>query len=321
MYPNGTATSPHSPDPLAVAARGLAIFPIPRGQKIPKLTDWPNRCVSDTEVITRCWRAGCNIGVGCKANGLLVVDLDRHHEDADGVDSFIQLCDRLGQARPETFTVSTPRRGLHLYFWAPRIGLYGNTAGQLGPGIDTRGPGDGENGGGYVVGPGSIVNGRTYDIVNDLPIIELPSWLAEPLDKTAPVVPRVAIPAPRGPRQNRTVGGSSKPVSVEPWVRAAVEGEVQKVLDTPKGTKGKKGEGRNEQLNRSAYTLGGLVGAGILDRDEAEQALTAAAYAVGLDQDENSNPRQIQTTITSGLNAGIRRPRIITKTSTTRGTK
>jgi hypothetical protein len=52
----------------------------------------------------------------------------------------------------------------------------------LGPGIDTRGPGRGGRGG-YLVGPGSVVDGRTYALDRDLPIAVLPGWLADLFDR------------------------------------------------------------------------------------------------------------------------------------------
>ncbi|MGW4476826.1 bifunctional DNA primase/polymerase [Nonomuraea sp. NPDC004354] len=275
------------PDPLVIVERGLAVFPLPRGGRVPAraLKNWPNRCVSDPAVIRRCWRPGDNIGVGCKANGLLVVDLDRHHEDADGIETFKQLLAAHGQEWPETFTVRTPRGGLHLYFWAPRERALGNTASKAGPGIDSRGPGKGDGtDGGYVVGPGSIADGRRYEIARDLPVIDAPAWLVELLDPPQrPVKPVHTLPKiQRG------------------YVRAAVEGEVQKILDSRRG-------GRNDQLNRSAFSLGTIVGAGDLGQDAAETALLAAAEAVGLIDDDGA--RQVEATIRSGLTAGIRRPR------------
>ena len=44
------------------------------------------------------------------------------------------------------------------------------------PGIDTRGPG--RRGGGYLIGPGSIVDDAPYVIERDAGIRELPTWLA-----------------------------------------------------------------------------------------------------------------------------------------------
>jgi hypothetical protein len=49
----------------------------------------------------------------------------------------------------------------------------------LGQGIDFRGPG--QRSGGYLIGPGSAVNGTPYAISRDVPILELPGWIADRL--------------------------------------------------------------------------------------------------------------------------------------------
>lgn len=278
-----------SPDPLAVIARGLAIFPLHAGSKLPAIKNWPNRCVKDPKVALRCWSPGDNIGVGCKANNLLVVDLDRHAEGADGLKSFQTLCAEHRQAWPATLTVRTPTGGLHLYFWAPRGRALGNSAGKLGVGIDTRGPGRG-SAGGYVVGPGSVVDGRPYVVARELPIATLPDWLANLLDPPAP--PPASAPV--------------LPIRADRYVTKVVQEEVQRVLDA-----GAAGGGRNNALNRSAYYLGKLVGGGLLSEQEAESALYAAAESIGLVH--YTGERQVRATIRSGLSAGARRPRVIAR--------
>ena len=62
-----------------------------------------------------------------------------------------------------------------------------NTSGQLGWLIDTRA------GGGYVVGAGSVVDGRRYVVAHDQAATDLPDWLAAAL-RPAPLPPQ----SPRG---------------------------------------------------------------------------------------------------------------------------
>ncbi len=84
--------------------------------------------------------------------------------------------------------------------------------------------------------------------------------------------------------------------------RRYAEKAAQDEIDVLKGTS----EGnRNNQLNESAFSLGTLVGSGYLSRHHAERELTRAARELGLDDDE------IQATIESGLEAGIKEPRKI----------
>lgn len=63
------------------------------------------------------------------------------------------------------------------------------------------------------------------------------------------------------------------------------------------------GEGRrNNQLNKSAYTVGGLIAAGVLSEDAARTRLLEAADEAGLPR------REAERTITSGFKDGKERP-------------
>lgn len=292
---------------MRLADEGLAVFPgaVPSGdshghapgskgdcprckaEKQPVITDWPNKATSDKAIIATHWRPRANIGVGCRKSGLLVIDLDRHNPAADGIDTFTRLCEAREHPWPSTLSAATPGDGLHLYFWAPPGRQLGNSSKKLGPGIDTRGPGSG-NGGGYVLGPGSIVGGKAYTIIRDEPIIPLPGWLIELLDPPRPA------PTP--------IAGQVVRVD-DRYLRAALSGEVQRIIDCGSG----EGSGRNNQLNSSAFALGQLVGSGLLNQTTVETALYAAADAVHLVHDDGY--RQVMATITSGINAGIRNPR------------
>lgn len=79
-----------TPDPLAVAALGLAVFGLPPGSK-RAAPGWHGRCSTDLAAIAASWRPGDNIGVGCRASGVAVVDLDRHDGKPDGVATFREL--------------------------------------------------------------------------------------------------------------------------------------------------------------------------------------------------------------------------------------
>lgn len=80
------------------------------------------------------------------------------------------------------------------------------------------------------------------------------------------------------------------------YVQTALERELGRIRQTGKG-------GRNDQLNRSAFSLGQLVGAGVLDEAEARSELLEAARSIGLPE------RELLATIRSGLSSGRTRPR------------
>ena len=89
----------------------------------------------------------------------MVIDLDVTDE-VDGVKAFRDLCSDLDIDLPETYQVSTPSGGQHLYFCTRSAKSIRNSAKKLGPGIDVRGEG------GYVVGEGSKIKGKRYKCID-----------------------------------------------------------------------------------------------------------------------------------------------------------
>jgi hypothetical protein len=193
-----------------------------------------------------------------------------------------------GRPVPRTFTVSTPSGGAHLYFRAPAGVRLRNTVARLAPMIDTRAAG------GYVVGPGSQIDGKRYEIVDDAPIAPVPRWLVRELIQRTraaeqpPMLPPNAHPGVPGERMPNAAAAA--------YGAAALHNEVERMLAARVGT-------RNDTLNRTAYALGRLVGAGLLDRELAAAELFDAARRVGLPA------RECSSTLASGLNAGMARPR------------
>ena len=189
-----------------VAKRGLSVFPVATGAKTPAVANWPERASADTWALIENWPAhASNYGVKC--GEIVVIDADAHK---GGLTSLATLGDL-----PATFTVNTPNGGKHLYFRSPAGSRFGNSVEKLAPGIDVRASG------GYVVGPGSVVDGKTYTVENDAPIAELPAWLAERLNaaprKTAE--PGAAI---------GTVDGAAAIEAARTWLLGAppaIEGE------------------------------------------------------------------------------------------------
>ena len=95
------------------------------------------------------WPQGYGVGVAT-GRGLVVVDLDVKH---DG-EAALQLLEGTNEDLPPTMRVRTPSGGIHLYFHSTKD--LRNSASRIAPGIDIRGDG------GYVVGPGTEINGKPY---------------------------------------------------------------------------------------------------------------------------------------------------------------
>lgn len=175
--------SAECPQVLATARtavrRNLAVFPLPIGGRVPE-PGWQRQATLDETLLPKLL-AGRGVGIGCRASHVVALDLDVHGGD-DGPGTLAALAERLGAVVPETFTVATPSGGRHLHFRVPVNCTIGSVSGgrtELGPGIDVRGPG--RRSGGYLVGPGSVVGGRSYVVVRDVPVAPLPGWIGDRL--------------------------------------------------------------------------------------------------------------------------------------------
>ncbi|MGW4682914.1 bifunctional DNA primase/polymerase [Micromonospora taraxaci] len=288
---------------LAHAARGWHVFPLRPDDKRPAFPDhsadqcagrdprcraaghhvgWEVRATTDPGRIRRAWSARpYGIGLACGPSGLVVVDLDRPKDGSGGptgLDTLAELAAAHGTVIEPTYTATTGSGGTHLYYQHPDDGpALRNTAGTLGPLVDTRAHG------GYVVAAGSTVAGRPYRVDLDTDPAPLPGWLAAllapaPLPPQRPVV--VSLPTDRS--------GA--------YVRAALAREADRVTTAPAGE-------RNRALYIAAVALGQLVAGGSLADDDARSVLEQAGVTAGL------SCAEAYRTIRSGLTAGARRPR------------
>jgi hypothetical protein len=277
------------------------------GHRIP----WSKVATSDLAVIARarCRGTATGYGIACKLSGLVVVDLDvpepgidqlppEWRDEAgvkDGADVFAALMERSGERHwPDTFTVKTPSGGLQLYYQALPDRKIGNR--PLGPLADIRGGGDRD--GGYVAGPGSIIDGRAYLprkpwkasqvtggkaylIVRNIAPVLLPSWIADAVDP-----PERAAPSPGSAPQ---LASALRPG----YLRSAIESELAAVIAAPAGR-------GNDVLNTASLKLGRFVVAGQLDRRQLEDMLIAAATHGG-----RRGLAETTATIRSGLEAAV----------------
>lgn len=273
---------------LDAAGRGFHVFPLVPGHKTPAIRGWQHRATTDPDRISRCWSAGpYGIGIATGPSRLLVVDLDVPKPSEPniraGQDVFDELCRQANDPLPhETFTIATPSGGFHLYYQAPEGVPLRNSAGSvLGPKVDTRANG------GYVVGAGSLVKRREYNVILDAEPRPLPPWLVEKLRPMPPSLPaRVQV---------SSIDRRAR------YLDAAVCAEVRHVEQTRVN--------RNAALWGAAVALGRLVAGGCLDTDQVTDTLmraSAAHVANGA-----FSTRQAAATIASGLRTGAQRPRHI----------
>ena len=244
---------------------------------------------TDPDQLWQWWQtwpwAGVAIRTGA-ASGLVVVDIDPQHGGTLTLHR-LSMDDKLPPTTLATLSVSTGGGGWHLMFAHPGVNIPNTTSRlpALGdtPGIDLRGDG------GYIVAPPSPHHsGRRYQWDQTAqPILELPTWA-----RPAPP-PTTRWSSPMGPI---TEGRLAR------YSQAALQAEANAVASATEGQ-------RNHILNRAAFKLGTLVGAGALQRTAVEALLADAAQAAGLTQTE------IARTIHSGLDSGIACPRPLLPTT------
>lgn len=277
---------------LEYAARGWSVFPCHSVHdaacscrqpdcgspgKHPRVGTGLKAATTDAETIGRWWRRWPSANVAVRtgaASGLVVLDVDPAHGGARSLDALVRRHGPL----PAGPVVRTGSGGLHFFFAHPGHAVR-NSAGLLGPGLDVRGDG------GYVIAPPSRHrSGREYLWQAPPGVLpELPDWFAE-----APRPVERPRPDEREPVRIDT--------AISAWARAALDDEAHRVRGAPEGT-------RNATLNRAAFCLGQIVGAGMLDAVAVEGVLVASGAAAGLGEREST------LTVRSGLRAGMAHPR------------
>ena len=217
------------------------------------------------------------IGVATgEVSGFDVVDVDSEHLAA-------RLWWHLNTSRlPQTRTHAT-RRGLHLAF-GHRRGMC-CSASRIAIGVDVRGDG------GYCI----WWPGAGLPVLCDKPRAPWPDWLA------AVAEPRVAV----APQQQKTVL-RERPArgSSNSYGNTALRRAVERILTAPSGL-------QEPVINREAFSLGTLIGARVISKEDAYRHLLDIADQVpSLDPSRPWRPAEVRKKIERGLAQGIARPRV-----------
>ena len=149
---------------ISLAEGGFRVFRLRPNEKVPLAKGWQDEATDDLERVARLWDANpdANIGIAT-GEGLVVVDVDQKNgKDGDESIRFAAESSDLAGYR-----VTTPSGGYPLYFRSEQ--RVGNRTSIL-TGVDIRADG------GYVVGPGSRIDSRSYALV-DGRIATAPGWL------------------------------------------------------------------------------------------------------------------------------------------------
>jgi hypothetical protein len=249
---------------LGYARNGWAVFPCVAGDKRPAVKHGVLEATADLGQVGEWWgKREYNIGVACGDRSGIWV-LDV--DGAEGEESLLAL----GHGFPATLTQYTPSGGLHFVF--QHLPGLGNTASSIGPRLDSRGDG------GYIVVAPSVVGERRYRWAGRQAPSPIPGWLLTLVRR--PPVERKPITA------TERSGYAGKALTLE----------VAAVASAVEGT-------RNHVLNRAAWNLGTLVGAGLLGAEDVRARLVEAGLACGLQQGE------VAATVARGIADGIAHPR------------
>ena len=136
---------------------------------------------------------------------------------------------------------------------------------------------------------GEHPSGAEHDyLLSDNPLGPPPDWLITEITERA--AKKAKAPRPKGPGGN---GKPADPAAIARYAQEALESEVEKVAAAPEGE-------RNNGLFKAACRIGGLVGAGALEREVAEEALAAATTLPAA---------EASATIRNGLERGMACPR------------
>ncbi len=239
-----------------LSLRGLAVFPLAEGSKIP-IAGSHGHLEASREVE---WldTPNANIGVATGArSGIWVLDVDPQHGGGEPLNALVEQYGDL----PSTVSVQTPNGGTHFWWRWPESGPeIRNSAGRVGPGIDVRGEG------GYIVAPPSILSdGRRYRwIRGTTEIVPAPDWLVE-----------LTIPPPP-PRSEAAPAN----VDSDRYIAAAINDELRQLGQAREGA-------RNDQLNKAAFAIARFVRAGAVPEDWARASLENSAVSIGLSVPES----------------------------------
>ena len=228
---------------------GLPVFPCDENKR-PMTAHGFRDATRDPDLIGRSFARAAMIGIPTgEASGFFVLDLDCKG-GAQGLEWLAAHEARL----PQTRRHRTRSGGVHLLFAMPFGRTIRNSASKVGPGVDVRGTG------GYIIAPPS----DGYDVVDASTIAEAPAWLLDLIDPPAPQAQPMAPRPPSPPRQS----GDGTPYGL-----AALEDATNLILSAPDGAK-------FDTLNRQAFGIGQLVGAGELTQGPAVAALRSALEGI-----------------------------------------
>lgn len=275
---------------------GFNVVPMKTDSKAPDLPTWKvytKRYQTEQEVLSFTW--GPNIGIINGINNIRTIDIDQ----CDDADTLFQILELLGLDFEYQWVVHSPGKGggFHIYITCPDF-LTLTSAGVL--------VGDPLPENNFKQLELRWSNCVTMFPPSIHPEVKQPyEWLFGTPAMPLAIIPlivvekaflAIATPQKKSISQKKTFVSPKAP-KYDAWAQKAFDQEVSAVRSAKEGQ-------RNAQLNRSAFSLGQIVGAGLLEEKEVEEELTRTACTIGLAD------KEIAATLQSGLAAGMKQPRM-----------
>lgn len=143
---------------LDYAKRGWHVFPVTQNKVPFPRTHGHKDASCDEQVVRELWKKFPNANVAIatgKKSGFFVLDVDVKECKVgdESLDDLVKEFDSL----PETVESITWSGGRQIFFRYPQDMDVYNSQSKIGKDLDIRGEG------GYIVAPGSVVNGKTYE--------------------------------------------------------------------------------------------------------------------------------------------------------------
>lgn len=180
---------------LDYAKRGWHVFPVTQNKVPFPRTHGHKDASCDEQIVRELWKKFPNANVAIatgKKSGFFVLDVDVK-ECKVGDESLDDLVKEF-ESLPETVESITWSGGRQIFFRYPDDVDIFNSQSKIGKDLDIRGEG------GYIVAPGSIVNGKTYEWEaschpDEMQMVGAPQWL---LDKCTEVNKKEKYKLPEG---------------------------------------------------------------------------------------------------------------------------
>lgn len=291
---------------LGIHQAGFNVIPLRTNSKVPAVESWKEYAIhrqTEDEVKALPW-CSANIAIINGINGIRSIDID----ECSDADTLFNLLELLGLDFEYPWIIRTPGKGggFHIYLICNE-GLTLTTKGVL-----VGDPLPGQPFGQIELRWSSCLTVFPPSIHPDTP--ETYDWLfATPQTSLATIPIKIIESAflqvatiqtkkessyQSGPTADQAPEPEDQPkVRYDAWSAKALEQELSLLRTAKEGQ-------RNSQLNRSAYSLGQIIGTHMLDRTEVEEALYRTATTCGL------NEKEIEPTIKSGIEAGLKKPRM-----------